>query len=498
MAAVKHQYRRGTAAQWLAANPVLGVAEPGYDIDAKGFKLGDGVTAWTSLPFVPDMTTLVANYLNKTARGAANGVASLDASGLVPAGQLGPQLALYWQPNTAYKVGQVVISPGGMLVKSKTNHTSGTTFSGIGTNWASVAQGQSVVVRTNLVRDPRGVLGTDWSVTAGGGTPTKSQLGTGGPAEAASFVRATAGSAGWTYLDVRNVGSATNLVTPGKTYALSAGVRASYAGTVALYVQWLDAGGAVISTTSVASGANTANSWQRFGFVTAVAPANAVRGLLIVRVNGAPAVNDTLDVTAMLFCDVSEDGAYFDGTTAAGPETVYAWTGTAHQSTSTASSTSTQLALQSDLDKSAKGLVAYRKIVNDSGSIAASGSGICEYFASFTFKAGRRYKIAWYAGYVTGSAQSYWNLAICTCPTTDPVGQTTGLTQLGAETVHTDGVNLSDYFKVEAWPDPYAVDTTLQVKFFVGYAGVGSGNFVESASASRPGFITIEDMGAQI
>jgi hypothetical protein len=42
-------FRRGTAAQWAAANPVLAVGEPGYVTDTKMIKVGDGVTAFTAL-----------------------------------------------------------------------------------------------------------------------------------------------------------------------------------------------------------------------------------------------------------------------------------------------------------------------------------------------------------------------------------------------------------------------------------------------------------------
>lgn len=41
--------RRGTAAEWAAANPVLGDGELGLETDTKILKIGDGVTAWASL-----------------------------------------------------------------------------------------------------------------------------------------------------------------------------------------------------------------------------------------------------------------------------------------------------------------------------------------------------------------------------------------------------------------------------------------------------------------
>lgn len=45
------QLRRGTAAEWTAANPVLALGEPGHERDTGKLKLGDGVTAWAALPY---------------------------------------------------------------------------------------------------------------------------------------------------------------------------------------------------------------------------------------------------------------------------------------------------------------------------------------------------------------------------------------------------------------------------------------------------------------
>lgn len=55
------QMRRGTAAEWAAANPVLADGEAGFARDTGVFKVGDGVTAWNSLTSVYAMgTDLVA------------------------------------------------------------------------------------------------------------------------------------------------------------------------------------------------------------------------------------------------------------------------------------------------------------------------------------------------------------------------------------------------------------------------------------------------------
>lgn len=47
----KFQLRRGTAAQWTAANPILSSGETGLETDTFRMKVGDGVTAWTSLRY---------------------------------------------------------------------------------------------------------------------------------------------------------------------------------------------------------------------------------------------------------------------------------------------------------------------------------------------------------------------------------------------------------------------------------------------------------------
>lgn len=46
------QLRRDTAANWLAADPVLAQGEVGIEYDTRGMKVGDGVSAWTALHYV--------------------------------------------------------------------------------------------------------------------------------------------------------------------------------------------------------------------------------------------------------------------------------------------------------------------------------------------------------------------------------------------------------------------------------------------------------------
>lgn len=44
------QLRRDTAANWASADPILANGEPGYDLTNDILKVGDGTTAWSSLP----------------------------------------------------------------------------------------------------------------------------------------------------------------------------------------------------------------------------------------------------------------------------------------------------------------------------------------------------------------------------------------------------------------------------------------------------------------
>ena len=51
MTVVRIQIRRDTAADWTSINPTLRAGELGYETDTSNLKIGDGVTAWTSLAY---------------------------------------------------------------------------------------------------------------------------------------------------------------------------------------------------------------------------------------------------------------------------------------------------------------------------------------------------------------------------------------------------------------------------------------------------------------
>ena len=54
------QQRRGTAAQWTAANPILAAGEIGFETDTSKFKMGNGSSTWTALQYFANASELSA------------------------------------------------------------------------------------------------------------------------------------------------------------------------------------------------------------------------------------------------------------------------------------------------------------------------------------------------------------------------------------------------------------------------------------------------------
>jgi hypothetical protein len=90
--ATRMQQRRGTAEQWTLANPTLAPAEIGFETDTNQFKIGDGVNQWEDLAYFlnsGEVDEILGDYIPLSEKGEANGVATLDVDGQVPADQLG-------------------------------------------------------------------------------------------------------------------------------------------------------------------------------------------------------------------------------------------------------------------------------------------------------------------------------------------------------------------------------------------------------------------------
>jgi len=54
------QQRRGTAATWTSANPILAAGEIGFETDTNKFKIGDGSNRWATLTYFSDNASLTS------------------------------------------------------------------------------------------------------------------------------------------------------------------------------------------------------------------------------------------------------------------------------------------------------------------------------------------------------------------------------------------------------------------------------------------------------
>jgi hypothetical protein len=91
MSTVRIQVRRGLSTgvgSWNAINPILAAGEIGLETDTGKFKFGYNNTAWNSLPYA--LSNSLADYIPLSLKGVADGVAELDADGLIPVTQLPP------------------------------------------------------------------------------------------------------------------------------------------------------------------------------------------------------------------------------------------------------------------------------------------------------------------------------------------------------------------------------------------------------------------------
>lgn len=105
---MKIRFRRGSAASWAAANPVLEQGEPGLEVDTGVFKIGDGSTPWASLPgaatagaITPaehDLAAWTYDPIDINA-GKAGVAGTLYLAALYPQG--GPVSQIRWGINTA-------------------------------------------------------------------------------------------------------------------------------------------------------------------------------------------------------------------------------------------------------------------------------------------------------------------------------------------------------------------------------------------------------------
>lgn len=71
------QLRRGTEAEWSSANPTLAAGEVGISLDVDKIKIGDGTTAWSSLPYANLNPTEVQSAIDTAISNLVDGAPDL-------------------------------------------------------------------------------------------------------------------------------------------------------------------------------------------------------------------------------------------------------------------------------------------------------------------------------------------------------------------------------------------------------------------------------------
>jgi hypothetical protein len=146
---------------------------------------------------------------------------------------------------------------------------------------------------------------------------------------------ATADGSGTFGIYNSGVSSARTAVTAGKSYTSSIYVKDIDTG-VSYYagIEWKDSGGSSAGATSTGTvTAVNSSGWTRIS-VTATAPTGAVTAIPTFYSGTTPASGKQVYFDGALFEQASEIKPYFDGNIASANEFTYAWSGTAHISTS--------------------------------------------------------------------------------------------------------------------------------------------------------------------
>jgi len=123
------QQRRDTAANWTSVNPILAQGEFGYETDTGKLKIGNGTTAWTSLPYYS-----AGSIVNVTASSplASSGGSSpnISIASAIPVSDGGTSL-------TTLTLNNVILGNGTSSPLFVAPGASGNVLSSNGTTWIS-------------------------------------------------------------------------------------------------------------------------------------------------------------------------------------------------------------------------------------------------------------------------------------------------------------------------------------------------------------------------
>ncbi|MGH3998394.1 MAG: carbohydrate binding domain-containing protein, partial [Pseudonocardiaceae bacterium] len=209
----------------------------------------------------------------------------------------------------------------------------------------------TVTTRTNLATRGSASSTTNWAALPGSGGAAAITNVTGDAYEGEKHNRVTWSTAttavngGLTYTEPSGLAANTQ-------YAIQVWVRASKIQTVTLRAQFRDASNAIVNTVTSAGVLLAANTWSQ---MTLTATSGAAVTNVVLTVEAATGgviwgVGNTLDGDAVVIETGATVGAPFSGDTVDAAGIIYAWTGTAGASTSTATTYVPQLALVTKTD----------------------------------------------------------------------------------------------------------------------------------------------------
>jgi hypothetical protein len=198
----------------------------------------------------------------------------------------------------------------------------------------------TVTVRTNLATNPSAETAVGYTANSGAWTVTSDTTVKRSGTASKKSVTTTTGSTS-TLLSMYNCGGINIPATAGLTYTASAYFAHNAAVTANSFVaiQFLDAGSALLQTTTGASISTAGDSAFSRAFVTGTAPTGTATIRVTATVTRSSGVSVAGDAAWIDDCLVEQTGAlmpYFDGRTATADGLTYGWTGTVDASTSTA------------------------------------------------------------------------------------------------------------------------------------------------------------------
>lgn len=163
------QLRRGTAAQWTSANPILAAGEMGVETDTVKAKIGDGALAWNSLPyFGGDVSTTATQTLtNKTISVDNNTLSGIAATSFVLSNASG---------NIDGTASQKTIPTGDVIGTSDTQTLTNKTIDASNNTLTNVSLTTAVTGTLPVANGGTGITSLGTGVATWLGTPTSANL----------------------------------------------------------------------------------------------------------------------------------------------------------------------------------------------------------------------------------------------------------------------------------------------------------------------------------